>query len=48
MTTLYSATMFLDGYIAGENGDKSRLREHLAEPTRGSGYRVVPPGTPAS
>lgn len=32
MTTLYSATMSLDGYIAGEGGDMSWLREHLAEP----------------
>lgn len=29
MPTLYSATMSLDGYIAGPKGDMSWLTEHL-------------------
>lgn len=32
MTTLYSATMSLDGFIAGPGGDMSWLTEHLSEP----------------
>jgi len=32
MPTVYSATMSLDGYIAGPGGDMSWLTEHLGEP----------------
>jgi dihydrofolate reductase len=32
MTTLYSASMSLDGFIAGPGGDMSWLSSHLSEP----------------
>lgn len=45
---LYAATMSLDGFIAGVDGDMSWPAEHLSAPPRGSswaGLRECPHST---